>query len=73
MTEQCPNYYCVDGVLNIHENEIEIEHHCLSACGYYRIFKKEYPSKVLNRKDFIYDKREKRKRKPRNDKFDSRG
>lgn len=71
MLEYCPNDYCRDE-LNIHETEVEIEYYCLGGCGFHKVEKKPFPSRVLNRRDFVYEKRDKRKKK-KYDKFDSRG
>ena len=70
MSEYCPNSSYCRGELNIHENEVEIEFYCC-GCGYYKIEKKTVLSKILHRKDFIYEKREKKKKR-KYDKFDSK-
>ena len=64
MLDRCPNSYCRDE-LNVHETEYEVEYYCLGGCSFYRVDKKLIPGKPLQSKDFVYEKREKKKKKPR--------
>lgn len=64
LLEYCPNGYCKDK-LNIHETEVSVEYYCLGGCGFYKLDIKESPGKILQRKDFIYEKRDKKKKKTR--------